>query len=111
AATLTSAVPLLQPRSNSGKMTYYAPGLGACGATNTNADMIVAVPSIVYGTYANPNSSPVCKKTVTITAGSTSVKAAITDRCAGCGASDIDVSPAVFKKFGDESLGKIAVTW
>lgn len=97
----------------SGKMTYYAPGQGACGATNGAGDMVVAIPASVYGTYANPNASPMCQKTVTITCpgGGKTVKAAVRDRCAGCGGGDIDVSPAVFQVCGDLALGKMAVGW
>lgn len=122
AAALTSARPLHQPdarggvgrletRSRSGKMTWYQPGEGACGVTNTASDMIVAVPAAVYGTYANPNSSPMCKKTVRITGGGKTVQAAIKDKCLSCGAGDIDVSPAVFSKFGDLSRGTMGVSW
>lgn len=98
-------------RTNTGKMTYYTPGQGSCGVTNTDTDMIVAVSPSVYGTYANPNSSPMCKKSITITCNGKTVKAAIKDRCAGCGANDIDVSPAVFKVCGPLSTGAMTVSW
>lgn len=97
--------------SGSGKMTYYTPGLGACGVTNDDTDMIVAVSPSVYGSYANPNSSPMCQKTMTITCNSKTVKAAVKDRCAGCGTKDIDVSPAVFEACGDLSAGVMTVSW
>lgn len=100
-----------EKRANTGKMTYYTPGQGSCGVTNTESDMIVAVSSSVYGTYANPNSSPMCKKSITITCNGKKVKAAIKDRCAGCGAKDIDVSPAVFKSCGSLSTGAMTVSW
>lgn len=34
----------------SGDLTYYAPGLGACGVTSTDTDMICAISHIVFGT-------------------------------------------------------------
>lgn len=98
-------------RTNTGKMTYYTPGQGSCGVTNTDTDMIVAVAPSVYGTYANPNSSPMCQKSITITCNGKKVKAAIKDRCTGCGANDIDVSPAVFKTCGPLSTGAMTVSW
>jgi hypothetical protein len=39
---LSLAAPLVR-RGGIGQATYYAPGLGACGITNTAADMIAAV--------------------------------------------------------------------
>ncbi|KAJ4413745.1 hypothetical protein N0V82_008334 [Gnomoniopsis sp. IMI 355080] len=94
-----------------GKMTYYAPGEGACGVTNTATDMIVAVAPSVYGTYANPNASPACQKSMTINCNGKTVTAAVKDRCAGCGANDIDVSPAVFEVCGALSTGAMTVSW
>lgn len=95
----------------SGKMTYYSPGQGSCGVTNNDNDMIIAVAPSVYGTYANPNASPMCKKTVTINCNGKTVKAAVKDKCYGCGAKDIDVSPAVFKACGALSVGVMTVSW
>lgn len=95
----------------SGKMTYYSPGQGSCGVTNIDSDMIVAVSPSVFGTYANPNASPACKKTMTIKCNGKTVKAAVKDRCAGCGAKDIDVSPAVFQVCGALSTGAMTVSW
>lgn len=100
-----------EKRANTGKMTFYTPGQGSCGVTNTESDMIVAVAPSVFGTYANPNASPMCKKSITITCNGKKVKAAIKDRCAGCGAKDIDVSPAVFKSCGSLSTGAMTVSW
>lgn len=94
-----------------GRMTYYTPGQGSCGATNTATDLVVAVPAAAFGTYANPNASPACQMTATITCGSKTVRAAVRDKCPGCGAADIDVSPAVFKLCGDLSLGVMQVSW
>lgn len=98
---------------HTGRMTYYTPGQGSCGATNTEADLVVAVSSSVFGTYADPNDSPVCQDKVTITCGSsgTTVTAAVVDLCESCGADDIDVSPAVFSQCGDLSVGTMTVSW
>lgn len=98
--------------ARSGKMTFYSPGQGACGVTNVDNDMVVAISPSLYGTYANPNASPMCQKTANITCpGGKTIKAAVRDRCMGCGAGDIDVSPAVFKVCGSLDLGKMAVGW
>lgn len=100
-----------ETRSHSGKMTYYTPDQGSCGVTSSSSDMVVAISTSMYGSYANPNSSPMCQKTVAIDCNGKTIKAAVTDKCMGCGADDIDVSPAVFSQCGDLALGTMTVTW
>ena len=46
-----------------GDLTYYAPGLGACGITSTDQDSICAVSHMVFDAVANgsdPNANPLC---------------------------------------------------
>lgn len=46
-----------------GDLTYYAPGLGACGITSNDKDSICAVSHIVFDAVANgsdPNANPLC---------------------------------------------------
>lgn len=46
-----------------GDLTYYAPGLGACGITSTDGDDICAVSHIIFDTVSkgsNPNANPLC---------------------------------------------------
>jgi hypothetical protein len=50
-------------RGYGGRATYYATGLGACGGTNTDSDMIVALNAPQYGSgYPGPE----CGKQVQI---------------------------------------------
>ncbi|CUA74481.1 hypothetical protein RSOLAG22IIIB_11236 [Rhizoctonia solani] len=47
-----------------GDLTYYTPGLGACGRTNTPSDMIAAISHKLFDNYpgydgTNPNNNPV----------------------------------------------------
>lgn len=98
-------------RSHLGKMTYYTPGQGSCGAVNSVSDLVVAIPASLYGTDPNPNASPMCQKTAAITCNGKVVKAAVKDKCLGCGGNDIDVSPAVFRQCGDLGAGTMAVSW
>lgn len=110
AQNVTSQV-LVERRSQTGKMTHYTPGMGSCGKTNTEKDLVVAISKDMYGTYANPNASPMCSKSASIKCNGKTIKAAITDKCMSCGKADIDVSPAVFTKCGSLSTGVITVTW
>ncbi|XXG99453.1 hypothetical protein Hte_005792 [Hypoxylon texense] len=87
---------------HSGDMTYYTPGLGACGETNTESDAVVAMSPAQYGH---------CGKTIKIHYNGKTGSAKIVDKCPGCGGDGIDVSPKVFKEFADLSVGRVAVTW
>ena len=50
----------------SGDLTYYSPGLGACGTTAGEGDAVVALSAVEYGNDPNPNNSPVCNKDINI---------------------------------------------
>ena len=114
----------------SGDLTYYGPGLGSCGITSTDADMICAISHQLYGTLAayytdsdsaqtstNPNDNPFCKRKIRATRhrngvnGNVSVDVTVVDRCTGCKLYDLDFSPGAFDKMADESLGRVDVTW
>ena len=46
-----------------GDLTYYGPGLGACGATSGDGDSIVSVSHLLFdhvSNSSNPNSNPLC---------------------------------------------------
>lgn len=94
-----------------GDITFFNPGLGACGWTDNDDSMIVAISHIKMGSQSNGN--PLCGKTVRIQAEGKSVDVKVTDKCMGCAVNDIDVSPAVFKALlGDLGRGRVGgVTW
>lgn len=95
----------------SGDATYYSPGLGACGETNTDSDFIAALNKDQWGNPSNPNDSPFCGKQVKINRGSKSVTVTITDKCPGCNYGDLDLSPAAFDQIADEAEGRVPITW
>lgn len=104
-----------------GEATYYGTGLGACGITNSDDDMIVAVSHKLFDTYpgynydngaGNPNNNPVCNKQITASYKGKSVTVIVTDRCTGCDTTDLDFAPAAFSKLADQSLGRLTgMTW
>lgn len=102
-------------KTYSGQGTYYGTGLGSCGITNNDNQLIAAVSHLLYdswpGATANPNNNPVCGRHATAHYGGKSVTVEITDRCTGCAMWDLDFSPAAFKTLADESLGRIDITW
>ncbi|KAI1077043.1 barwin-like endoglucanase [Whalleya microplaca] len=95
----------------SGDMTYYTPGLGACGGTNNENDHIVALAPAQYGNDANPNNAAVCGKNINIHYNGKTASAKVVDKCPGCASGSIDVAPSVFTELANESQGRVQVTW
>ncbi|TFY66344.1 hypothetical protein EVG20_g4747 [Dentipellis fragilis] len=113
AVASVSAVPVR--RSNSGQGTFFEVGVGACGITNVDTDLVVAVSQQLFDTFpgagANPNANPICNKPITAHFQGKSVSVKVTDRCAACALNDLDFSPSAFSKLADQSAGRIAITW
>ncbi|KAI1804801.1 RlpA-like double-psi beta-barrel-protein domain-containing protein-containing protein [Daldinia bambusicola] len=94
-----------------GDMTYYTPGLGACGKQNSASDHIVALSPAQYGHDANPNLAKVCGRTINIRYGGRTASATVVDKCPGCASGSIDVSPAVFRQLAPLDKGRVRVEW
>ncbi|KAJ1665616.1 hypothetical protein IW140_003082 [Coemansia sp. RSA 1813] len=96
----------------SGDGTYFSPGLGSCGQTNTDEDLIAAINAPQYGaTSGDPNSASVCGKCALVKGAKGQVKVTITDKCPPCKHGDLDLSPAAFKQIGNTDDGRIPITW
>jgi expansin (peptidoglycan-binding protein) len=101
----------------SGDATYYATGLGACGITNTDSNMIAAASELLFDTFpgyegGNPNNNPICNKQVSVTYGGTTILVTITDRCAACAYGSLDFSPSAFQKLAPLSVGRLhGIDW
>lgn len=112
ASTTTSASSGGSGAEFSGDATYYAPGLGACGWTNTESDFIAALNVDQFNGFGSmSNGNPVCGKKATIQYQGKTVTVTITDKCPGCSHGDLDLSPAAFQQLADESLGRIHIDW
>ncbi|WP_370947593.1 RlpA-like double-psi beta-barrel domain-containing protein [Amycolatopsis sp. cg5] len=92
-------------------------GRGACGRTNSNSDLVFALPASMFDPApgGNPNSSSLCGRKARITNGSESVIATVTDRSDSPQPpgkfGDIDLSPAAFDKIANRDEGRTKVTW
>ncbi|KAJ8132701.1 hypothetical protein O1611_g920 [Lasiodiplodia mahajangana] len=86
-----------------GDITYYQPGLGACGETNSDSEAVVALSPSQY----NGN----CGKSITITKDGKTAKAKVVDKCPSCASGAIDVSSTVFQSLADLSVGRTTVSW
>ncbi|KIW06104.1 uncharacterized protein PV09_03272 [Verruconis gallopava] len=105
---------------HTGDLTYYEPGLGACGITNTASDSIVAISHLVFDaaqTGSDPNQNPLCGKKIRVSryneqvGAQRSVDVTVTDRCVGCKATDLDVTTSVFDQLADQDAGRVLATW
>lgn len=107
--SMVQARPILEARkSYSGDATYYDVGLGSCGDTNSNSEMVAALSEDLMGSGSG---SDYCGKSITIKGKKGSVTVKVVDTCPGCGREDIDLSPAAFKKLGALSQGVLPITW
>ncbi|KAL7621652.1 hypothetical protein AAE478_008979 [Parahypoxylon ruwenzoriense] len=110
--SLTKTVALLScaaglALSFTGDITYYEPGLGACGETSTDSEHVVALSPAQFA--QDPN---VCGKTIQISSGSgVTTTARVVDKCPGCSADSIDVSSTVFQLIAPLTVGRTQVEW
>ncbi|KAJ6013427.1 hypothetical protein N7540_008018 [Penicillium herquei] len=109
---------LALPTSNggpyTGDLTYYDPGLGACGYTNTDSDLICAVSHILFdaaSTGSNPNDNPLCGLKIRIKRDGASVDVKVVDRCVGCAETDLDVTETVFGDLATIAQGRVTMEW
>ncbi|UPX20794.1 uncharacterized protein EKO05_0011014 [Ascochyta rabiei] len=105
---------------HTGDLTYYGPGLGACGVDSNDNDAIVSVSHFVFDavqTGSDPNQNPLCGRKIRATrvdertGKQVSIDVKVVDRCTGCEPTDLDVSPAMFDKLADHALGRVTMTW
>ncbi|KAI0535417.1 RlpA-like double-psi beta-barrel-protein domain-containing protein-containing protein [Xylaria digitata] len=103
AAPITNNAIAERSQTFTGDITYYQPGLGACGETNSDSENVVAMsPSEYEGN---------CGKTITITKDGKTATAKVVDKCPSCASGAIDVSSTVFQSLVDLSVGRTTVSW
>ncbi|KAL1920041.1 uncharacterized protein VTP21DRAFT_1187 [Calcarisporiella thermophila] len=93
----------------SGDGTFYNVGLGACGKTNNDKELVAALNAPQFG--GGNNNSPVCGKRATVKGPKGSVTVTIVDKCPGCKSGDLDLSPAAFNKIADAAQGRVPISW
>jgi len=95
-----------------GDATYYGIGLGACGWTNSEPDLIVAMAFELFDGFAdaaaknNPNLNPVCGQYIEASLpGLSSVRVKVVDRCGGCMIkTSLDFSEAAFNQLTNNGM-------
>ncbi|KAG8857250.1 hypothetical protein FRB96_005925 [Tulasnella sp. 330] len=100
-----------------GDLTFYTPGLNACGTTDSYDAQIVAISAELWDTWpgfdGDSNNHPLCHKPITITWQGKTHPATITDRCAGCGLRpSLDCGPTLFAQFTTPDAGRVSgMSW
>ncbi|KLO11476.1 hypothetical protein SCHPADRAFT_470227 [Schizopora paradoxa] len=69
--------------THTGRGTWFNPGLGACGETNSDSDPVLAIGSSRFGSGGN------CFQWVKITANGVTAFGQTVDSCPGCGEDDL----------------------
>lgn len=98
----------------SGEGTFYKPGLGSCGSTNNEGELVVAISHELYDQYTpngNPNKNPLCGRKINAHYKGKSVEVTVVDRCEGCKLNDLDFSPTAFSNIADRDAGRVDITW
>jgi hypothetical protein len=97
-----------------GELTYYAPGLGACGVVSKDGDNIVSLSHLLFDAVSggtNPNANPLCGKMIRARRSTGSVDLKVVDRCTGCQPRDLDITEKVFAKLANVDEGRVEVEW
>ncbi|KAF2665462.1 hypothetical protein BT63DRAFT_417022 [Microthyrium microscopicum] len=101
-----------------GQLTYYAPGLGACGYNNGDGDAVVAISHAIFDPATpggNPNNNPYCGRKVHITTANgqgQNYVATVVDRCVSCNPGDLDATTGVWGALGVPlGVGRASLTW
>ncbi|RSL38276.1 hypothetical protein CEP53_015007 [Fusarium sp. AF-6] len=103
---LASAAPAVVAPRAQGEATYYHPGLGACGKTHGDGDLVVAMSAALF------DAQKPCGRSIKVKGDAGEVTVKVVDRCEGCAYNDIDLSPTAFQQgIGPLSIGRTTTTW
>ncbi|KAI8146133.1 RlpA-like double-psi beta-barrel-protein domain-containing protein-containing protein, partial [Fennellomyces sp. T-0311] len=88
-----------------GEGTFFTVGLGSCGKTNKDSDLVVALSSELM------SSGDYCGKKIKVKTDSGHVTATVVDTCPSCPKNNVDFSTGAFKKIGSFAAGRIKISW
>ncbi|KAK4198844.1 RlpA-like double-psi beta-barrel-protein domain-containing protein-containing protein [Triangularia verruculosa] len=97
-----------------GEFTWYNTGLGACGKVNNDGQLVAALNRVLFDPQTpngNPNNNPLCGRKIRASYNGKTVDVTVVDRCPGCKAGDLDLSPAAFQRLAPLSAGRITGDW
>ncbi|XP_006454368.1 hypothetical protein AGABI2DRAFT_133064 [Agaricus bisporus var. bisporus H97] len=85
--------------------TWFHPGPGACGGHQTENDYIIAISHLIFDGGSH------CGDTVTITYKGKTVQATVRDKCMGCDANHIDLSPGLLRDLAGPGVDQVTGEW
>ncbi|KAH0593049.1 hypothetical protein MHUMG1_09296 [Metarhizium humberi] len=92
-----------------GQFTHYDIGLGACGETHNNTEMVAAISKDRFGPSTT---SRLCGRKLRIHYEDKSAEVTIVDSCQACSSDSLDLSPAAFTAIvGSLEPGRVDGTW
>ncbi|KAI9227587.1 MAG: RlpA-like double-psi beta-barrel-protein domain-containing protein-containing protein [Piptocephalis tieghemiana] len=92
-----------------GQATFYELGLGACGSTNSEPELVAALNADQYAQAFGKG--PNCNRQARITAGGKFVTVRIVDKCPTCSHGDLDLSKAAFSRLSSLDAGRVNIAW
>jgi expansin (peptidoglycan-binding protein) len=109
-ALTTSAAPteadVQAADAHTGSITYYNTGLGACGHTNNDGELVAALSQSLFD-RVHP-----CGRKLRINYKGKSLVVTVVDSCSACAEYDVDLSPAAFRKvIGPLEIGRANAKW
>ncbi|KAF9513660.1 hypothetical protein BS47DRAFT_1343883 [Hydnum rufescens UP504] len=117
ASTVTTSASPIERRAYTGQASWTEQGLGACGITATDDQLVTAVQAHYFDSYpgykgGNPNKNPLCGRNITATYNGNVVTVRVTDRSVGGAKYDLNLSPAAFNVLDNTADGVIdGVSW
>jgi len=95
-----------------GQLTFYSPGLNACGTYDKPDAWICAVSYKLWNSWpgwnGDSNDHPLCHKAIEVTYQGKTIPVTITDLCAGCEvANSLDLGPDAFSALASEDIGRL----
>jgi len=102
---ITLAAPIEKRTTHTGQGTWFEPGLGNCGYTDSSSKPVVALSMDRYGSGGN------CNQWVEIHHGGKTKYGQVRDSCEACGEYDLDMSPSLFSELASTSKGRIPISW
>ncbi|KAI1261387.1 RlpA-like double-psi beta-barrel-protein domain-containing protein-containing protein [Xylariaceae sp. FL1019] len=91
--------------ANSGQMTWYDPGLGACGSINSADQAVVALNIADYADGAH------CGQWITIQGNGKQTAGMVVHHCPTCGSGGVDASRATFDDIAPLDHGVVDINW
>ncbi|KAF8073422.1 RlpA-like double-psi beta-barrel-protein domain-containing protein-containing protein [Lyophyllum atratum] len=107
--TNATTVDLEKRVTHVGRGTWFHVGLGNCGKRNVDSDPIVAISKKRYDANGGAN----CDQWVEIVNTKNGKKAygKTRDSCESCSTEDLDMSPSLFSKLDNPSVGVLKISW